>query len=176
MQYISTIIQPLYYVICHIWQFKAQDSTALVNTYQPWSYLTSYWLMANEPSWFQLSTDLELKLEVRLALKYLLSKKQALISFSSQGQTFCLLQISSFSSQSSWETEPVWVSSFSSEVWLIQLACLVQKWWDPMEGKKVFNEVNAIFLRLPKYYHINLSGFVREFTHFSWNWKGKICS
>lgn len=80
---------------------------------------------------FQLSTNLELKLEARLVPKYRLSKKPALISFSSQDRKCCLLQIFSFFSPSLWETEPVWVSSFSSEVRLIQLVYLVQKWWDP---------------------------------------------
>jgi len=36
----STLSQPLHYFTSHMWQFKAADSTALVNTYQPCPDLT----------------------------------------------------------------------------------------------------------------------------------------
>lgn len=120
----STITQPLCYFTSHMWQFKAGDSTALVNAYQPRPNLTI------QPG-FQLSTNLEAKLEVRLLQQHCLSKKPALISFSSQRQKCCPLQFFSFSSLSSWRAVPVWASSFSSELRLIQLVDLVQKWWDP---------------------------------------------
>lgn len=118
---------------------RAQVSTAPVHTCQLRSDLTNHCLMANVEllPGFQLSTNLELKLEGRVGLKNLPSKKPALISFSSRGQKCCYpLQIFSFSSQFWWETEPVWVSSFSSEVWLIPLVSPVQEWWDPTKKTK----------------------------------------
>ncbi len=118
---------------CHVTTLKSntQLSESMPDKFSAFLSLTNRWLIASVDllSGFQLSTNLELKLEARLVPNYRLSKKPVLISFSSRDQKCCPLQIFSFSSLSLWETEPVWVSSFSSEVRLIQL--VEQKWWDP---------------------------------------------